>query len=92
MARTRARRPDEAELARLGEMFEVEPDGYLRFRHSLLRDSAYQGLPFKLRRQLHGAVARHLEEEMDFPEEAAGHRCPCTTSKQASFGRHGAMQ
>ncbi len=64
--------PGEAELARLGEMFEVEPDGYLRFRHSLLRDSAYQGLPFKLRRQLHGSVARHLEEEMDFPEEVAG--------------------
>ena len=64
--------PGEAELARLGEMFEVEPDGYLRFRHSLLRDSAYQGLPFKLRRQLHRVVATHLEEEMDFPEEAAG--------------------
>ena len=64
--------PGEAELARLGEMFEIEPDGYLRFRHSLLRDSAYQGLPFRLRRQLHRAVATHLEEEMDFPEEAAG--------------------
>jgi class 3 adenylate cyclase/tetratricopeptide (TPR) repeat protein len=64
--------PGDAELARLGDMFDVEPDGYLRFRHSLLRDSAYQGLPFKLRRQLHGAVARSLEAEMDFPDEAAG--------------------
>ena len=27
--------------------FDEEPDGYLRFRRSLLRDAAYEGLPFK---------------------------------------------
>ena len=62
--------PDAAALSGLHELFDEEPDGYLRFRHTLLRDSAYEGLPFKLRRQLHGAVAAHIEEEMDFPEEA----------------------
>ena len=62
--------PEAAALSRLHELFDEEPDGYLRFRHTLLRDSAYEGLPFKLRRQLHGAVAAHIEEEMDFPEEA----------------------
>ena len=56
---------------RLRDLFDEEPDGYLRFRRSLLRDAAYEGLPFKLRRKLHGAVAAHLEEEMDHPEEAA---------------------
>ena len=64
--------PDPAALAKLRDLFDEEPDGYLRFRHTLLRDSAYQGLPFKLRRQLHGAVAARIEEEMDSPEEAAG--------------------
>jgi hypothetical protein len=64
--------PDAAVWSRLGDLFEEEPDGYLRFRQSLLRDAAYTGLPFKLRRKLHGAVAAHLVEEMDFPEEAAG--------------------
>ena len=59
-------------LAELQELFEEEPDGYLRFRHSLLRDAAYAGLPYRLRRQLHGAVAARLEEELDFPEEAGG--------------------
>ena len=44
----------------------------MRFRRSLLRDAAYEGLPYRLRRKLHGAVAAHLEEEMDFPEEEAG--------------------
>src|SRR5439155_7307222 len=56
---------------RLGELFDEEPDGYMRFRRSLLRDAAYEGLPFKLRRQLHSAVAAHLEEETEFPDEAA---------------------
>jgi len=56
---------------RLHEFFDEEPDGYLRFRRSLLRDAAYEGLPYKLRRRLHGTVAAHMEEEMDQPEEAA---------------------
>ena len=60
----------------IAELFDEEPDGYLRFRHTLLRDSAYEGLPLRLRRQLHSAVAAHIEEEMDFPEEAGGHIVP----------------
>ena len=57
---------------RLREMFDEEPDGYLRFRRTLLRDAAYEGLPYRLRRKLHGIVAARLEEEMDYPEEVAG--------------------
>jgi class 3 adenylate cyclase/predicted ATPase len=64
--------PDATALDKLRDLFDEEPDGYLRFRQTLLRDSAYQGLPFKLRRRIHGAVAARLEEEMDYPEEAAG--------------------
>lgn len=62
---------DGAAWARLAELFEEEDDGYLRFRRSLVRDAAYEGLPFKLRRELHGAVARHMEQEMESPEDAA---------------------
>ena len=57
---------------RLRDLFEEEPDGYLRFRRSLLRDAAYEGLPYRVRRKLHATVASHLEEEMDYPDEAAG--------------------
>jgi len=64
--------PEPAALVKLQELFDEEPDGYLRFRHTLLRDSAYEGLPFKLRRQLHSAVAARLEAEADFPEEVGG--------------------
>jgi predicted ATPase/class 3 adenylate cyclase len=56
---------------RLHELFDSEPDGYLRFRRSLLRDAAYEGLPYKLRRRLHAAVATHLSEEGD-PEDIGG--------------------
>jgi tetratricopeptide (TPR) repeat protein len=37
-----------------------------------LRESAYQGLPYRVRRKLHGAIATHLEEELDYPEDMAG--------------------
>jgi class 3 adenylate cyclase/tetratricopeptide (TPR) repeat protein len=64
--------PDPAAWDRLREFFDEDADGYLRFRRSLLRDAAYEGLPFKLRRQLHGAVAARVEQEADNPDDVAG--------------------
>jgi class 3 adenylate cyclase/tetratricopeptide (TPR) repeat protein len=58
--------------ARLADYFEEEADGYLRFRRALIRDAAYEGLPYKLRRQLHGEIGRRLEADLAHPEEAAG--------------------
>lgn len=64
--------PEPEAWERLRDLFDEEPDGYLRFRRSLLRDAAYEGLPFKLRRKLHGVVASRLEKEAKNPEEIAG--------------------
>jgi class 3 adenylate cyclase/tetratricopeptide (TPR) repeat protein len=64
--------PGPATWTRLRDLFDDEGDGYLRFRRPLLRDAAYEGLPYKLRRRLHGTVAAHLEAEYDHPEEFAG--------------------
>src|SRR5205814_2120654 len=64
--------PTAAAWTRIADLFDEEPDGYLRFRRSLLRDAAYGGLPYKLRRRLHAIVAAHLEEEVDHPEDIAG--------------------
>ena len=52
--------PADDTWARLADLFDEDGDGYLRFRQSLLRDTAYEGLPFKLRRRLHmvGRCAR----------------------------------
>ena len=64
--------PAEDTWGRLVDLFDEDGEGYLRFRQSLLRDTAYEGLPFKVRRRLHMAVAVHVEEEADNPEEVAG--------------------
>src|SRR5205814_9330812 len=63
--------PTPSVWARISDLFDEEPDGYLRFRRSLLRDAAYQGLPYKLRRKLHGIAATRLEEEVDYPDDIA---------------------
>ncbi len=65
-------RLDAGAAARLQEFFDAEGDGYLRFRRSLLRDAAYEGLPYKLRRRLHSAVAARMERELEQPEDEAG--------------------
>jgi class 3 adenylate cyclase/tetratricopeptide (TPR) repeat protein len=49
---------------RLGEFVERDPylAGTFRFRHALIRDSAYEGLSFKRRKELHARVAEVLEQ------------------------------
>ncbi|MET0563717.1 MAG: tetratricopeptide repeat protein [Gaiellaceae bacterium] len=57
---------------RLGEFVERDPHtpGAFRFRHALIRDAAYEGLPFKRRRDLHGRVAEVIElRQGERPEE-----------------------
>jgi tetratricopeptide (TPR) repeat protein len=56
--------PVDSVLARVAEFFEDDGGGYLRFRRGLLRDAAYEGLPYRLRRELHCSVGQRLEEEV----------------------------
>jgi class 3 adenylate cyclase/tetratricopeptide (TPR) repeat protein len=39
------------------------PDGTKRFRHALARDAAYEGLPYRRRRELHRRIGTALELE-----------------------------
>lgn len=48
---------------RLVEFVRPVGDGDLEFRHAMVRDVAYAGLPFRLRRRMHERVALALEEE-----------------------------
>jgi class 3 adenylate cyclase/tetratricopeptide (TPR) repeat protein len=64
--------PEEATWGRLGEFFEDEGGGYLRFRRAVIRDAAYAGLPFRTRRRLHGAVGHRMERETAEPDDLAG--------------------
>lgn len=51
------------DLDALDEFVEPLADGTVQFRHALMRDVAYDGLPFRLRRQMHARVALLLEKE-----------------------------
>ncbi|MBK6396613.1 MAG: AAA family ATPase [Betaproteobacteria bacterium] len=64
--------PDDEAWARIADLFDDDGTGYLRFRQSLLRDTAYEGLPFKQRRRLHATVAARVAEETDDPDDVAG--------------------
>jgi class 3 adenylate cyclase/tetratricopeptide (TPR) repeat protein len=59
---------------RLAEFVERDPAvaGGFRFRHALIRDAAYDGLPYRRRQELHERVARVYEERHTAdPEDAA---------------------
>jgi class 3 adenylate cyclase/tetratricopeptide (TPR) repeat protein len=56
--------PDAATWIRLDAYFALDGDGALRFRRQMVRDVAYAGLPFRVRRELHAAAGVALEREL----------------------------
>lgn len=56
-----SRRLDRRAVDRLTDFVQRDGAGSLHFRHALLRDVAYAGLPFRLRRDLHAQVGRTIE-------------------------------
>ncbi len=46
---------------RLGGLVKREPSGAMRFRNTFIRDAAYEGLPYRRRRVLHGRVGETIE-------------------------------
>jgi class 3 adenylate cyclase/tetratricopeptide (TPR) repeat protein len=63
---------DDTLWERLRGLVNPDPDGGMRFRNTLVRDAAYEGLPFRRRRQLHGRVAEAIEVAPDAVGEEAG--------------------
>ncbi|HWC86078.1 MAG TPA: adenylate/guanylate cyclase domain-containing protein [Solirubrobacteraceae bacterium] len=57
--------PGDATWRRLAAIFAIDPDGHVRFKRPALSEAAYDGLPFRLRRELHLAVGRALEKDLD---------------------------
>ena len=51
----------------------VDPDatGRMRFRNTLVRDAAYEGLPFRRRSELHARVGQAIESAAASPDEEA---------------------
>ena len=66
--------PDANTWGRLDAYFKPEADGYLRFRREVVRDVAYAGLPFRVRRELHAAAAGRLERDLGADADDAAAR------------------
>ena len=52
---------DDGVWTRLDSLVEPDTGGELRFRNSLIRDTAYEGLPYRRRRALHNRVGEAIE-------------------------------
>lgn len=63
--------PDRATWSRLADIFEEDGSGYIRYRRAVVRDAAYESLPFRTRRSLHEAVGKALEGQAPDPGEEA---------------------
>ncbi|HJV04111.1 MAG TPA: tetratricopeptide repeat protein, partial [Actinomycetota bacterium] len=53
--------PDADTWRRLEDFIRPSGPGTLRFDHALIRDAAYEGLPYRLRRELHTRVGQTIE-------------------------------
>jgi class 3 adenylate cyclase/tetratricopeptide (TPR) repeat protein len=47
--------------SRLDEFLVSEAPGVVRFKHALVQEVAYEGLPYRLRRELHDRIGSHIE-------------------------------
>lgn len=74
----------EGAVGRLGEFLVRERTGVLRFRNALMRDVAYEGLPYSRRRTLHDQVGRAIERESARPEN----QCELLSLHFFHAGRH----
>jgi class 3 adenylate cyclase/tetratricopeptide (TPR) repeat protein len=65
--------PDDATMRELGDFLVADGPGRVRFRYAIMRDAAYEKLPFRQRRELHGRAAVALERSLgdDLASEAA---------------------
>ena len=63
--------PDAPVLGRLEEFVVPQEPGTWRFRHALIRDAAYEGLPYRRRRDLHAHAGELIEQAADDTSDVA---------------------
>jgi tetratricopeptide (TPR) repeat protein len=71
-------------LRRLADFLERDRHGGLRFRNALIRDVAYEGLPFRRRKALHDHVGQALEQAAAEPAS----QCELLSLHFFHAGRH----
>ncbi len=63
--------PDPLRWERLADLIVRQEGGTWRFRHALMRDAAYEGLPFRRRRDLHARAGALIERTADESSDVA---------------------
>ncbi len=58
-------------LRRLSYFLHREGHGRMRFDHQLIRDTAYEGLPYRMRKDLHGRAGEIIEQSAPDPDDVA---------------------
>ena len=69
----------------------VDATGWVTFRHALVRDVAYAGLPYRTRARLHGQVADSILADPTTAATATRRCSPSTSSTPIGTTRRGAM-
>ncbi|MDX6533141.1 MAG: hypothetical protein QOF68_885, partial [Gaiellales bacterium] len=62
---------DATVLGRLGDFVGPAGDGLWRFRHALIRDASYEGLPYRTRREAHARVGEAVRRDSPRHEDDA---------------------
>ncbi len=63
---------DERVWERLGDFISLDHSGVVHFRHALVRDAAYEGLPYRRRIELHDRIGETIERRSgSSPDEHA---------------------
>jgi DNA-binding SARP family transcriptional activator/class 3 adenylate cyclase len=75
-----------------GERSDLEGEDAFRFRHVLIREVAYHGLPKQRRADLHERIARWLEARPGAHDETIGHHLAEAYSQLAELGPAGARE
>ena len=76
--------PDQRTWAELADFVELEGAARARFRHALIRDTAYEELSYRRRRELHGRAARMLEQTPSTTRSRPRPSCSRSTSSPRS--------
>jgi class 3 adenylate cyclase/tetratricopeptide (TPR) repeat protein len=71
-------------MQRLSDFLVRERPGWLRFRNALMRDVAYEGLPYSRRKRLHDQVGQAIERAASSPES----QCELLSLHFFHAGRH----
>jgi class 3 adenylate cyclase/tetratricopeptide (TPR) repeat protein len=78
---------DDAAWTRLDEFLVGDAPGVVRFKHAVVQEVAYEGLPFRLRRSLHERIGSYLEQAAGVRVDAEAELLSVHFSRAQNYAR-----